>query len=204
MEPVAVIDFETTGLSPGMGDRATEIAIVIVRDGRIEDRYQSLMNAGVRVPSQVQALTGITNEMVSAAPSAEKVMKQAAKVVGRLPLVAHNASFDRKFWDAELSRFGVERQVDFACSMLLARRLYPRLPDHKLGNVVASLGLPRNGKAHRAMVDAEMATHLWVRLQHDVQKLHRCGHLSHRQWVELQSTPAAKISDKLSTWRTQR
>lgn len=51
MEIVAVIDFETTGLSPAQGDRATEIAAVIVEDGKVVDRYQSLMNAGVRIPS---------------------------------------------------------------------------------------------------------------------------------------------------------
>ena len=51
MTSVAVIDFETTGLSPGMGDRATEIAIVLLEGDRVVDRYQSLMNAGVRIPA---------------------------------------------------------------------------------------------------------------------------------------------------------
>ena len=50
MDPVVVIDFETTGLSPDYGDRATEIAAVLIRDGRIVDQYQSLMNAGKRIP----------------------------------------------------------------------------------------------------------------------------------------------------------
>src|SRR5215213_10324860 len=47
--PIAVIDFETTGLSPAMGDRATEVAIVLMEDGKVVDRFQSLMNAGVRI-----------------------------------------------------------------------------------------------------------------------------------------------------------
>lgn len=46
MEIVAVIDFETTGLSPVQGDRATEIAAVLLENGKVVDRYQSLMNAG--------------------------------------------------------------------------------------------------------------------------------------------------------------
>jgi len=49
METVAVIDFETTGLSPAQGDRATEVAVVVVEDGRVVNRFQSLMNAGVAV-----------------------------------------------------------------------------------------------------------------------------------------------------------
>ena len=50
MTRIAVIDFETTGISPAMGDRATEVAIVMMEGGRVVDRFQSLMNAGVRIP----------------------------------------------------------------------------------------------------------------------------------------------------------
>jgi DNA polymerase-3 subunit epsilon len=63
---IAVIDFETTGISPAMGDRATEVAIVMMEGGRVVDRFQSLMNAGVRIPSFITQLTGITNAMVAA------------------------------------------------------------------------------------------------------------------------------------------
>src|SRR6476620_8331868 len=125
MEIVAVIDFETTGLSPGMGDRATEIAAVIMEDGKVIDRYQSLMNAGVRIPSYIEALTGISDSMVRKAPAAAEVMLEVSHFVGDYPLVAHNASFDCKFWDAELARIGRHRQQEFACSMLLSRRLFP-------------------------------------------------------------------------------
>ena len=70
MTRIAVIDFETTGISPAMGDRATEVAIVMMEGGRVVDRFQSLMNAGVRIPSFITQLTGITNAMVAAAPPA--------------------------------------------------------------------------------------------------------------------------------------
>ena len=83
METVAVLDFETTGLSPSWGDRATEIAVTLMRDGQIVDRYQSLMNAGRRIPAEVVALTGITNSMIASAPPADKVMREAAQFVGR-------------------------------------------------------------------------------------------------------------------------
>src|SRR5690606_35810328 len=74
MDTIAVIDFETTGISPEHGARATEIAAVLVRDGVVVDRYQSLMNAGAWVPPFIEALTGISNEMVRAAPPAARVM----------------------------------------------------------------------------------------------------------------------------------
>jgi DNA polymerase III subunit epsilon len=103
MEQVVVVDFETTGLSPDHGARATEIAAVLVRDGHVVDRYQSLMNAGQRIPAFIQGLTGITNTMIRQAPPAAQVMAEVADFVGDHPLVAHNASFDRKFWQAELA-----------------------------------------------------------------------------------------------------
>jgi DNA polymerase-3 subunit epsilon len=50
---------------------------VLLENGQVVDRYQSLMNAGVRVNSFITQLTGITNEMVQAAPAAEQVMREA-------------------------------------------------------------------------------------------------------------------------------
>jgi len=58
MTLIAVIDFETTGLSPAMGDRATEIAIVMLEGGEVVGRFQSLMNAGVRISSFIESFTG--------------------------------------------------------------------------------------------------------------------------------------------------
>ena len=66
--PIAVIDFETTGSSPGQGARATEVAIVLVEGGQVVGHFQSLMNAGVHIPPFITQLTGITNAMVADAP----------------------------------------------------------------------------------------------------------------------------------------
>ncbi len=70
MSVIAVIDFETSGLMPEAGGRATEVAIVLTEAGRIVDRFASLMNAGVRIPPFITQLTGISNAMVGAAPPA--------------------------------------------------------------------------------------------------------------------------------------
>ncbi|EGV16444.1 Exonuclease RNase T and DNA polymerase III [Thiocapsa marina 5811] len=102
MEPVVVIDFETTGLSPDYGDRATEIAAVLIRDGRIVDQYQSLMNAGRRIPSFIEYLTGISKTMVREAPPAKPLMSEIADFVGDYPLVAHNGTC---FCRARMSEF---------------------------------------------------------------------------------------------------
>ena len=169
MSCLAVIDFETTGATPAHGSRATEVAICLLEGGRIVDRFASLMNAGVRVPSFITQLTGISNEMVAAAPPADAVMREAAAFVGSRPMVAHNAAFDRQFWRAELAHCGLQATNEFACTLLLSRRLYPDAPNHKLGTLAQWFDLPVSGRAHRALADAEVAAHLMARIQHDLQ-----------------------------------
>ncbi len=167
MPPTAVIDFETTGLSPTMGDRATEIAIVLMEGDQVVDRFQSLMNAGVRINAFIESYTGITNEMIRTAPPAESVMADAARFVGNAPMVAHNASFDRRFWTAELQRAGCDPSQPFACTMLLSRRLYPEARSFRLGSLAAFHDLPSAGRSHRAMADAEVAASLLGRIRRD-------------------------------------
>jgi len=168
MTCIAVIDFETTGLSPTQGDRATEVAIVMVEGGQVVGRFQSLMNAGVRVGAFVESFTGISNAMVAAAPPAAQVMAAASRFVGNVPMVAHNASFDRRYWVAELARVNLPAPQPFACTMLLSRRLYPDAPSHKLGALAALHGLPSAGRAHRALADAEVTAALLARIQADL------------------------------------
>lgn len=194
METVAVIDFETTGLSPAMGDRATEVAVVIVEGGRILDRYQSLMNAGARIPAFIESLTGISNAMIRKAPPAAQVMAALAEFVGDVPLVAHNASFDSKFLDAEWLRIKQRRRQEFACSLLLARRVYPAAPDHKLGTLVRHLGLPSAARHHRALADAEMTAHLWVKMVSDIQRQYGLSAVPHEFLRALQKAPKAQMN----------
>ena len=201
MEPIAVIDFETTGMSPGHTCRATEIAAVIVEGGRIVARYQNLMNSGAYVPPFIESLTGISNAMLRKAPPAAQVMAEVAEFVGRTPLVAHNASFDQKFWDAELGLIQRQRVQDFACSMLLARRLLPQAPNHKLGTLNSWAQLPHTGQAHRAMADAEMAANLMLFMVAQLRERHAIRDISHGLLCRLQKVPAAKIAEALSKAR---
>ncbi|MDG9927733.1 MULTISPECIES: 3'-5' exonuclease [unclassified Pseudomonas] len=191
-ERIAVIDFETTGMSPAQGARPTEVGAAMIEGGRIVARYQSLMNAGAWVPPFIEQLTGISNAMVRRAPPVAEVMAEVAGFVGDAPLLAHNAAFDAKFWDAELGLLGRRRARDFACSLLLSRRLLPEAPSHALGNLNRWAGLPDTGQAHRALADAEMAANLALHLlallweRHDIRADHAylCG---------LQKLSAAKV-----------
>lgn len=204
METLAVIDFETTGMSPEVGARATEIAVVLVRAGRIVDRYQSLMNAGTWIPSFIQALTGITNAMIRRAPPAAEVMRQAAEFIGDCPLIAHNAAFDRKFLDAELARINQYRHQEFACTVLLARRLYPDAPNHQLGTLVEYAGLPVAGRAHRALADAEMTAHLLLRMATDLKTRYHLPEVDHELLRHIQRIPRSALDPCIERYRRQR
>jgi len=165
---VAVIDFETTGLSPGYGDRTIEVGAVLICNRQIVERFQSLMNPEMRISSFIEDYTGITNRMLSTAPSIREVMNELKIFLAQHHLVAHNASFDSRFLDAELSRIYHKRQNEFACSMLSSRRLYPDAPNHKLETLVRCKNLKTDGVHHRALADAEMTAHLWIRMIEDI------------------------------------
>ncbi|HEY3309617.1 MAG TPA: 3'-5' exonuclease [Desulfuromonadaceae bacterium] len=165
---VVILDFETTGLSPNCGDRAIEIGAVLVENNEIVDRFQSLMNPGIKISRFIEGYTGITNQMLSNAPSIAEVMQKFASFMASHHLVAHNASFDCRFLDAELQRINQKRCKDFACSMLISRRIYPDSPSHSLENLVHYKNLKTDGVHHRALADAEMTGHLWISMINDL------------------------------------
>jgi DNA polymerase-3 subunit epsilon len=196
MNTYAVIDFETTGLSPAHGARPTEIAVVMVQGDRIVDRYQSLMNPGVPIPAFIQSLTGITNQMVKSAPGVQEVMQEAANFVGDTPLVAHNAAFDRKFWDDCCRNNGT-----FICSLLLARRLFPDAPNHKLATLVQSLGLPATGRYHRALADAEATAYLLLHMQQELIRRFGLSSVGHDLLMAIQKVSRKKLEQCVQRYR---
>jgi DNA polymerase-3 subunit epsilon len=161
-DTVVILDFETTGLSPDDGDRAIEIGAVKIDKGVVVDRFQELMNPGRRVSGFIESYTGISNSMLSGARSCREVMADFADFIGDDNLVAHNASFDKRFLDAEFERISKSYSGQFACSMLAARRIFQRAPNHQLGTLVAYMNIPVEGSFHRALYDSEMTTKLWL------------------------------------------
>jgi DNA polymerase-3 subunit epsilon len=164
MRRVVVIDFETTGLSTRGGDRVIEVGAVAIEDGQVTDSFQSLVNPGFAISPFIENYTHISNSMLSAAPVADVIFPQLHRFIGNSVMVAHNASFDQKFLDAELARVGYLRTQPFLCSMRVARRLYPRAPNHKLGTLVRHARIPTTGDFHRALDDAQMTALLWLHM----------------------------------------
>lgn len=155
-DTVVVLDFETTGLSTQV-DRATEVAAVMFRDGRIVDQYQTLINAGVPLSPMVTQLTGITTAMLRGAPRPEEVFRRLREFIGAVPVVAHNASFDYGVYRAELARADLRREPEpFLCTKLLSRRVLPGRSSYSLSPLAAELNVRYRSAAHRALADAEV------------------------------------------------
>jgi DNA polymerase-3 subunit epsilon len=190
-----VIDFETTGLSPGYGDRTIEVGAVLISNRQIVDRFQSLMNPEMKISSFIEEYTGITNRMLSTAPSIKEVMHKLKTFLAHHHLVAHNASFDSRFLDAELNRIDHKRQNEFACSMLSSRRLYPEAPNHKLETLVRYKNLKTDGVHHRALADAEMTAHLWIRMIEDIRNDYGLQSVPFSFMQQLCKVPKKKVPD---------
>lgn len=209
-ETIAVLDFETTGMGPQHGSRATEVALVLVRGGQIVGRFQSLMRSDAVIPPFVEALTGITNEMLRQAPPAEEVMREALAFAQGCPMVAHNASFDKSFWLAEARHAGQPLAVapPFACTVLLGRRVFPESPSHKLSRLAEWCGIERSGQAHRALSDAEVTAELWLRMQDTLARrfeaeLAGCP-VDHALMTHLQALSKHQLDKAVALWVRQR
>lgn len=197
-EPVVVIDFETSGMSPGQGDRAIEVGAVLLRNGRIADSFQSLLNPGFLISREIEMVTGINNRMLADAPHAETVLTELTSFIGSYPLVAHNASFDQKFLEAELALIGKCRPLNFGCTLKIARRIYPDLPNYKLETLVRLKGLKQNGQFHRALADAEMTAALWLQILEDIGQQYGFTDIPFAILTKLSKTPYPQVTEYLT------
>ncbi len=198
-DTLIVFDFETTGLSPDMGDRSIEIGAVLIENGRITQRFQQLMNPRVRIPVFIENLTGISNRMVSEARSNDVVMADFFEFINGHNLVAHNAAFDERFLRAEFKRIKKTFAGGIACSLLASRRLFQQAPNHQLATLAHYKNLPSDGVYHRALADAEVTAHLWLSLLTELREVHRIAHPSFALMAQLCKTPKHQIAKLLAT-----
>ncbi|HEX2061645.1 MAG TPA: DNA polymerase III subunit epsilon [Thermoanaerobaculia bacterium] len=125
-----VLDTETTGLDPGDGHRIVEIGCIElfnhVPTGRSFHRY---INPERSMPSDAQAVHGLTDEFLSDKPLFAAVVDEFLEFVGNDCLVIHNAEFDLRFLNYELKRLG---RPALACghadTLSLARKKFPGAP----------------------------------------------------------------------------
>jgi DNA polymerase-3 subunit epsilon len=160
-----VVDTETTGLGYGRGHGITEIAIVRVNaQGKLLHEYQTLVNPGRRIPSEITAITHITNRMVKAAPRFEDIADEVRSLLRDRVFIAHNASFDWGFINAELLRTtGRPLLVEKLCTVRLARKVVPEVRSRSLDSLCNYFNVPNEAR-HRAYGDARATAVIFRRM----------------------------------------
>ena len=161
------LDVETTGLSARNGDRVIEIGAVAIEGQSIVDEFSSLIDVDKRIPWRVQQVHGITNEMLSGEPKPDEVLPEFYEFITGSILVAHNASFDIGFLRHEFALLGMSLNNRSLCTLKMSRKLYPYLPNHKLGTVSRYLlgKSCRQMQIHRALDDAKLAAMIWLEME---------------------------------------
>lgn len=157
-----VFDIETTGLS-AMTCKITEIGAVLVRNGEVLKVFSTFVNPEGHIPEEITELTGITDDMVSDAPSQGDAVKAFIEFVGKRTVVAHNANFDMGFIRRAAENAGIHFDPPYLDTLSMSRFLNPELKNHKLDTLVDFYRLG-DFNHHRACDDAEVTAKIFCKM----------------------------------------
>lgn len=162
-----VVDLETTGTQHYGGDRIIEVAAVVVRNGKIAEVFESLVNPERPIAPFVSRLTQITWAMVKDAPRFAEIEPKLLEVLTGHVFVAHNSNFDWRFLSSEVRRAsGRELVGRRICTVRLARQVLPQLSRRSLDYLASYYGVKITNR-HRAGGDAIATAHCLTRLLGD-------------------------------------
>ncbi len=153
------LDFETTGLDP-QNSVIIEAAAVRIKEGKVTDKYHSLVSFDGELPEAITNLTGITDADLVGQPTMETVIFELVEFIGDSTIAAHNLAFDLGFLEEMIIRMddpSLAHHINFKNpahidSLLLARILLPRLRAHNLEFLIETFGI-KTDTQHRALDD---------------------------------------------------
>ncbi len=151
--PLCFIDVETTGTSP-IRDRVIEVGVLRIEDGKVVDKFSSLINPKTHLPPNISILTGIDPFSLTRAPLFEEVSYQVREMLDGATFVAHNVRFDYAFMKHEFKRLGIEFTADTIDTVKLSHLLYPKYRKHDLSSIIQRHNLTIVNR-HRAFDDAK-------------------------------------------------
>lgn len=147
-----VLDTETTGLDYTK-EKMVEFAAVRLENGKIKDKFQTLINPQQHIRKSSIAIHGITPEMVEDAPTEEEIMPKILEFMGDYPMVAHNAIFDYSFINEASKRVtGKEISNERIDTQQMFKEIYPDLEAHGLNALTEKFNVELKDH-HRAMGD---------------------------------------------------
>lgn len=155
------VDVETTGLN-AKEEKIIEIGAVKVVNGEIVDRFHSFLQPGKPIGSRIEALTGITDQMLLGAPVASEVMPKFYDFCGDLPLLGHNLMFDYSFLKKGMVNEKLTFEKEGIDTLRIARKYLPELESRKLEFLCKYFGIKHT--AHRALGDALATSDLYQKL----------------------------------------
>jgi len=164
--PLAVVDVETTGLSPRYGDRVVEVGLLRVEGGR-EVTFESVVNPRRPISPGATAVHGITEEMVAMAPRFGDLADHVWRLLDGAILVGHNAPFDWSFLNAERRDLGLPPLENPLIDTLALARQHFAFPRNSLGAIARELGLPVPVQ-HRALADVRTTWEVFKRFLADL------------------------------------
>ncbi len=160
--PFVVFDIETTGLD-SKKDAITEIGAVKVENGVVTDRWSTFVNPCRPIPQNIVDLTGITDNMVKDAPKIGEILGDFFEFCKGCVLVAHNAAFDTGFIKENAKKYGFDYNFCSLDTLILARCMYPDLPNFKLDTLTKHLKVILENH-HRAVNDAKATADAFVKM----------------------------------------
>lgn len=147
-----VLDIETTGLDYTK-ERMIEFAAVKLINGKIKEKFETLIDPKQHIRKASMAVHGITQEMVEGQPTEEEVMPKILEFIGDYPIVAHNAIFDYSFLNEASKRlYGKELTNPRIDSQFMFKEIYPEMESHGLAMLMQKMGVEFSTR-HRAMAD---------------------------------------------------
>jgi DNA polymerase-3 subunit epsilon len=156
-------DLETTGTVPGV-DQIVEIGAVRIVDGQVDAVFSTLVNPLKSIPPGASAVNGITDDMVLGKPLIQDLLPSFAEFCADDILVAHNAPFDAQFLTSDIKKHETPAPRGVIIDTLpLARKVFPGLPNYKLGTLVQHLKIPSAG-FHRAEEDSTYCGKLFLEM----------------------------------------
>jgi len=170
-KPFAVIDLETTGLYPAVGDEIVELGVVLVEDGKLTREYSRLVNPGREMDPTAAQISGIDPAALFQEPKLEDVVDEFLDVIKDKILVAHNAEFDMAFLQYKLVRLHRPQLPNPVLDTLEIARAQDDSGANALGILANRLGI-EGPHVHRALDDAVMAAKVLV---HYLEEYHRRG-----------------------------
>lgn len=146
------LDLETTGTNAAL-HMIVEVGIVRFTTDRVLNRYEQLVNPGVKIPDDVFAVHGISNDMVKGAPVIYDILGDISRIIEDSVLVIHNPGFDLSFLGWAYLKGGRPAPVMHALDTVrLSRRAWSDLRNYRLETICGHLNIDL--KPHRALPDA--------------------------------------------------